>query len=108
MNYGGESLAAICSARVFSEMEASHRAYKQAVQAENERKRKVGEATIELNEQTKKQNERLKAQLIEAQKANELLVKQARDSAKSARVSLWIAIASLIATVASIVVMLAF
>ena len=108
MNYSGESLADICSAKVFSEIEASHRARELAVQVENDRKRKVGEATIELNEQTKKQNEILKAQLVETQKANELLVKQAVDSAMSARVSRWIAIASLVATVASIVVMLVF
>ena len=108
MNFGGESLADICSARQLAKVEESNRAFERAVQAENERKRKIGEATIELNEQTKMQNEILKAQLVEAQKANELLVRQAKDSAKSARASLWIAIASLIATVASIVVILVF
>ena len=108
MNFGGESLADICSARQLAEVEESNRAFERAVQAENERKRKIGEATIELNEQTKRQNEILKAQLVEAQKANELLVRQARDSAKSARVSLWIATSSLIASVVSIIVMLVF
>ena len=70
------------------------------------RKRRVGEATIELNEQTKQQNEILKAQLAEAQKANELLVKQATDSARAAQISQWIAIVSLIVSIASSVIML--
>ena len=108
MSYGGESLMGISSARQLFEFNKKQHALEDAVQAENERKRKVGEATIELNEQTKAQNEILKAQLVEAQKANELLLKQAKDSAMSARVSRWIAIASLVATVVSIVVMLVF
>ena len=106
MNCGDKSLAGIFSAKQLARTDEMCRALERAAQAENERKRKVGEATIELNEQTKKQKEILKAQLVEAQKAHELLVKQAEDSAKSARVSLWIAIASLVATVVSIVVML--
>ena len=108
MNYDDKSLADICSAKQLAGIDEANRAIERAAQAESERKRKFGEATIELNEQAKRQNEILKAQLVEAQKANELLVRQAKDSAKSARVSLWIAIASLIVTVASLVVMLVF
>lgn len=106
MNYNGKSLADICSARKLAEVEESNRAFERATRAENERKRRVGEATIELNERTKQQIEILKAQLAEAQKANELLVKQAEDSARTARISQWIAIVSLIVSVASIVIML--
>ena len=104
MNYGGESLAGVSSARQLFEFNKRRRAFEDAVQAENERKREVGEATIELNEQTKKQIEILERQLIEAQKANNLLVKQAADSARSARISRWLAIASLVVAIASLVV----
>ena len=106
MNYDGRSSADICSARQLAEVEESNRAFERVVRAENERKRRVGEATIELNERTKQQNEILKAQLAEAQKANELLVKQATDSARAAQISQWIAIVSLIVSIASIVIML--
>ena len=106
MNFNGKSLADICSARQLAEVEESNLAFERAIRAENERKRRVGEATIELNERTKQQNEILKAQLAEAQKANELLVKQATDSARTARISQWIAIVSLIVSIASIVIML--
>ncbi len=91
------------SAHQFAKIEESNREFERAVRAENERKRKVGDATIELNEQTKRQNEILKAQLAEAQKANELLVKQAADSARFARVSLIVAVVSLLATILSLV-----
>lgn len=70
MNCGDKSLAGIFSAKQLARTDKMCRALERAAQAENERKRKVGEATIELNEQTKKQNEILKAQLVEAQKAN--------------------------------------
>ena len=106
MNFNGKSLADIWSARQLAEVEESNRAFERAIRAENERKRRVGEATIELNERTKQQNEILKAQLAEAQKANELLVKQATDSARAAQISQWIAIVSLIVSIASIVIML--
>ena len=106
MNFNGKSLAGICSARQLAEVEESNREFEHAARAENERKRNVGEATIELNERAKQQSEILKAQLAEAQKANELLVKHAADSARTARISQWIAIVSLIVSVVSIVIML--
>ena len=106
MNFNGKSLADIWSARQLAEVEESNREFEHAARAENMRKRRVGEATIELNERTKQQNEILKAQLAEAQKANELLVKQATDSARAAQISQWIAIVSLIVSVVSIVIML--
>ena len=96
-------MAEFSSARQLAEFEDYRRAQENAVRAENERNRKVGDATIELNEQTKRQNEILKAQLAEAQKANELLVKQAADSARFARVSLIVAVISLLATILSLV-----
>ena len=98
------SLAEVATARQLADYEESRRIREQAIRAENERKRKIGDATIELNEQTKKQNEILKAQLAEAQKANELLVKQARDSTRFARISLIVAIVSAIGTVLSLVI----
>lgn len=97
------SLAEVSSARQLAEYEDIRRAQENAIRAANERNRKVGDATIELNEQTKRQNEILKAQLAEAQKANELLVKQAADSARFARVSLIVAVISLLATILSLV-----
>ncbi len=98
------SLAQITSARQMADYEKSCRVREQAIRAENERKRKVDDATIELNEYTKKQNEILKAQLAETQKANELLVTQAKDSARLARISLVVAIVSAIGTVLSLVI----
>lgn len=103
MRQGIASLAEVSSARRLAEYEDFHRAQENAIRAANERNRKVGDATIELNEQTKRQNEILKAQLAEAQKANELLVKQAADSARFARVSLIVAVISLLATILSLV-----
>ena len=97
------SLAEVSSARQLAEYEDIRRAQENDICATNERNRKVGDATIELNEQTKRQNEILKAQLAEAQKANELLVKQAADSARFARVSLIVAVISLLATILSLV-----
>ena len=99
MNHNEKSLSDICSARQLAEVEESNRAFERAARAENERKRRVGEATIELNEI-------LKAQLAEAQRANELLVKQAADSARAAQISQWIAIVSLIVSVVSSIIML--
>lgn len=106
MSEDWQSKLQAASAYQFAKIEESNRAFERAVRAENERKRKVGEATIELNERTKQRNEILKAQLAEAQKANELLVKQAADSARAARTSQWIAIVSLIVSAISIVIML--
>ena len=96
-------MAEVSSARQLAEYEDIRRVQENDIRAANERKRKVGEATIELNEQTKRQNEILKAQLAEAQKANELLVKQAADSARFARVSLIVAVISLLAMILSLV-----
>ena len=103
MNFNGKSLADICSARQLAEVEESNREFERAARAENMRKRRVGEATIELNEQTKQQNEILKAQLAEAQKANELLVRQAVDSARDAKRALIVAIISLLVAALSLV-----
>ena len=103
MNFNGKSLADIWSARQLAEDEESNRAFERAARAENERKRRVGEATIELNERTKQQNEILKAQLAEAQKANELLVKHAADSARDAKRALIVAIISLLVAALSLV-----
>ena len=96
-------MAEVSSARQLAEYEDIRRVQENDIRAANERKLKVGEATIELNEQTKRQNEILKAQLAEAQKANELLVKQAADSARFARVSLIVAVISLLAMILSLV-----
>ena len=56
MNFNGKSLADICSARQLAEVEESNREFEHAARAENERKRNVGEATIELNERAKQQS----------------------------------------------------
>ena len=103
MNFNGKSLADVCSARQLAEVEESNREFERAARAENMRKRRVGEATIELNEQTKQQNEILKAQLAEAQKANELLVRHAADSARDAKRALIVAIISLLVAALSLV-----
>ena len=103
MNYNEKPLADIWSARQLAEVEESNRTFERAARAENMRKRRVGEATIELNEQTKQQNEILKAQLAEAQKANELLVKHAADSARDAKRALIVTIISLLVTALSLV-----
>ena len=103
MNLNGKSLADIWSARQLAEDEESNRAFERAARDENMRKRRVGEATIELNERTKQQNEILKAQLAEAQKANELLVKHAADSARDAKRALIVAIISLLVAALSLV-----
>lgn len=103
MNHNEKSLLNICSARQLAEVEESNRAFERAARAENMRKRRVGEATIELNERTKQQNEILKAQLAEAQKANELLVKHAADSARDAKRALIVTIISLLGTALSLV-----
>ena len=103
MNFNGKSLADIWSARQLAEVEESNRTFERAERADNMRKRRVGEATIELNEQTKQQNEILKAQLAEAQKANELLVKHSADSARDAKRALIVTIISLLGTALSLV-----
>jgi len=51
------SLAEVSSARQLAEYEDIRRAQENAIRAANERNRKVGDATIELNEQTKRQND---------------------------------------------------
>ena len=103
MNLNGKSLADIWSARQLAEVEESNREFEHAARAENERNRNVGEATIELNERAKQQSEILKAQLAEAQKANELLVKHAADSARDAKRALIVAIISLLVAALSLV-----
>ena len=103
MNYNEKSLSDIWSARQLAEVEESNRAFERAARAENMRKRRVGEATIELNERTKQQNEILKAQLAEVQKANKLLVKQAHDSTRDAKRALIVAVISLLVAILSLV-----
>ena len=103
MNFNGKSLADIWSARQLAEVEESNREFEHAARAENMRKRRVGEATIELNERTKQQNEILKAQLAEVQKANKLLVKQAHDSTRDAKRALIVAVISLLVAILSLV-----
>ena len=103
MNYNEKPLADIWSARQLAEVEESNRTFERAERAENMRKRRVGEATIELNERAKQQSEILKAQLAEAQKANELLVKHAADSARDAKRALIVTIISLLVAALSLV-----
>ena len=103
MNFNGKSLADIWSARQLAEVEESNRTFERAARAENMRKRRVGEATIELNERAKQQSEILKAQLAEAQKANELLVRHAANSARDAKRALIVAIISLLITTLSLI-----
>jgi len=102
------SLAEVSSARQLAEYEDIRRAQENDIRATNERNRKVGDATIELNEQTKRQNEILKAQLAEVQKANELLVKQAADSARDAKCSHVLAIIALVVSLVSAVLGILF
>lgn len=97
------SFTEVSSARQLAEIEDYRRAQENAVRAESERKRRVGEATIELNERTKQQNEILKAQLAEVQKANKLLVKQAHDSTRDAKRALIVAVISLLVAILSLV-----
>ena len=47
------SFTEVSSARQLAEIEDYRRAQENAVRAESERKRRVGEATIELNERTR-------------------------------------------------------
>ena len=93
----------INSAQQVGELFEAKRKEERIRQEEIDRKRRIEKVTIELNEQTKKQNEILKTQLSEAQKANELLVKHAADSATLARISLLVAIVSAIGTILSLV-----
>lgn len=72
------------------------------LRAKEERTRKAEEATIELNGETKKQNEYLKAQLDEAQKANALLAQQLRAQASAGLKARVIAISSLIVAIGSL------
>lgn len=60
----------------FSRMESERKIAEDLMRRAAERKRKVEDATIELNEETKRQNDYLKAQLKEAQKSNDLLAQQ--------------------------------
>ena len=79
-----------------------------AEQEERDQRRRMEQASIAMTEEAKRQNELLNAQLVEAQKANEFLVKQAADSARSAKVSQWIAVASLAVAVISVIVTVVF
>ena len=98
------SLAQASSAYQLAKIqECNRRLEKDIYEKKNLRRKKVEDATIELNEETKKQNEILKTQLAEMKTANDLLVKQAADSAKFAKISLVVAIVSAIGTVLSLV-----
>lgn len=92
----------ISSARQVGELMEAKRKEERLLQEERDRKRRIEKVTLELNEQTKMQNEILKTQLAEAQKANELLVKQAHDSAQDAKRALIVGIISLLVTLLSL------
>ena len=93
----------ISSARQVGELMDAKRKEERIRQEEIDRKRRIEKVTMELNEETKKQNEILKTQLAEMKTANDQLVKQATDSAKLARISLFVAIVSAIGTILSLV-----
>ena len=93
----------INSAKQVGELFEAKRKEERIRQEEIDRKRRIEKVTVELNEETKKQNEILKTQLAEMKTANDLLVKQAADSAKFAKISLVVAIVSAIGTVLSLV-----
>jgi predicted RecB family nuclease len=97
------SLAQASSAYQLAKIQECNRRLEKDIYEKNLRRKKVEDATIELNEETKKQNEILKTQLAEMKTANDLLVKQAADSAKLARISLLVAIVSAIGTILSLV-----
>lgn len=97
------SLAQASSAYQLAKIQECNRRLENDIYEKNLRRKKVEDATIELNEETKKQNEILKTQLAEMKIANDLLVKQAADSAKLARISLLVAIVSAIGTILSLV-----
>lgn len=63
--------------------------YMDAVEKEDKRRQIIDRALIATSENSKMQFE-------QSQRTNELLVKQAEDSAQDARISRWIAIVSLI------------
>lgn len=98
----------IHSAHQAGELMEAKRKRESAEQEERDQRRRMEQATIAMTEEAKMQNELLNAQLVEAQKANEFLVKQATDSARSAKVSQWIAIASLAVAVISVIVTVVF
>ena len=70
---------------------------------EKERRRKADEATPMLLMETVLQNRILKTQLDEARKSNELLVKQATDSNKSAHRSYVTSIISIVLAIISVI-----
>ena len=98
----------IHSAHQVNELMEAKRKRECAKQEERDQRRRMEQATIAMIEEAKRQNELLNAQLVEAQKANEFLVTQAADSARSAKVSQWIAVASLAVAVISVIVTVVF
>ena len=97
------SLAQASSAYQLAKIQECNRRLENDIYEKNLRRKKVEDAPIEFNEETKTQNEILKTQLAEMKIANDLLVKQAADSAKLARISLLVAIVSAIGTILSLV-----
>lgn len=96
-------ISKICSARQAYEVGEAER-------AEQEHKRQVDAATLDLNKQAKNQTEVARAQLSEVQKTNELLVKQAEDAKRFAEkadnrsiISIGIAGTSLLVAVISLI-----
>ena len=87
---------------------AAHRRHEEimslarVLHAKEERTRKAEEATIELNGETKKQNEYLKAQLNEAQKSNALLTQQLNAQVSAGLKARVIAGASLLVAIGSL------
>lgn len=98
----------IHSAHQVSELMEAKRKREIAEREERDLKRRMENATTAIAAQAKRQNELLNAQLVEVQKANEFLVTQAADSARSAKVSQWIAVASLAVAVISVIVTVVF
>lgn len=84
MNYSSYSLSdnSINSAKALS-------IYMDAMEREKNHRQIIDRALISTSENSKMQSE-------QSQKINELLVKQAEDSARDARISRWIAVVSLI------------
>ena len=75
--------------------------FQKELEAKQAHQRQMDEAALRLNAQADAQIRLLATQLMEVQKANATLVKQAADSAKSARLSQYIALASLIVALIS-------
>lgn len=113
MQTNGTLTENISSARQFADYETKRLIAERMEHEEKERRRKADEATQMLLMETERQNQILKVQLDEVRKSNELLVKQANDSNKSAHrssvtsiISLVVAIISAISAIVSLALQL--